>query len=267
MKRRVQVAAIGLAALVTGIASVEAVEIQIDFTNNAPTGGIYLTPAWVGFHDGTFDVFSAGASASAALEAISEDGNTGPLFAAFAGAGVDTMVGGKPVAPGQTVSASLTVADDGSNNYFSFASMLLPTSDFFIGNDNPLTTSIAGLLDGTFTRISVDVISVFDAGTEVNDFATSAGNPLFGLPGGQSGPNIGADESAFVVLITSAAYGGFLNIGGADLSGFDFSNYASVATFTLTALPTAVPLPAGLPLLLSALGGLGLLGRHRAIAA
>ena len=184
MKGVTHCAAITLAALITGTTTLEAAEIRIDFTNNAPAGGTYVTPAWVGFHDGTFDVFSAGSLASAELEALAEDGNTAPLSAAFAGAGTDTTVGGAPVAPGQTVTATLNVTDDGSNNYFSFASMVLPSSDFFIGNDNPLTTSIAGLLDGTFGSLSVTVIGVYDAGTEINDFATSAGNPLFGLPGG-----------------------------------------------------------------------------------
>lgn len=257
--------ALGTAALIAGISSAHAADINVAFTNNAPTGGTYLTPAWVGFHNGSFDLFTAGPAGSAlpALESIAEDGNTGPLFTAFDafGSGDDAMVGGGPVAPGQTVDTTLSVAEDGSGNYFSFASMVLPSSDFFIGNDNPLSLSIAGLLDGTFKSISVNVVNVYDAGTEVNDFATSAGNPLFpiaGLPAGQGGPNQGADEGAFVTLITSAAYGDYGNSAGLDLSALGFSDYDSIATFTLT----AVPVPAALPLLLTALGGLGFMRKR-----
>lgn len=248
-----------LGLLFAGAASVQAADIRVTFTNNASSGGTYLTPAWVGFHDGTFDAFSAGAAASSAIEAISEDGNVMPLSSLFAGSGIDGVAGGAPVAPGSSVSTMIAVAADGSNDYFSFASMVLPSSDFFIGNDDPRSTSIAGLLDGTFNSITLSVISVFDAGTEVNDFATSAGNGLFGVPGGQSGPNEGADEGGFVALVTGAAYAGFANSGGVDLSPFNFSDYDSVATFTLT----AVPVPAALPLLLSALGGLGLVTRRK----
>jgi hypothetical protein len=253
-----------LTALFTGLSAAHAAELKVTFTNNAPSGGTYLTPAWVGFHDGSFDAFSPGSLASAGIEAISEDGNVMPLAALFAGSGIDSVAGGAPIAPGETVTTMLSVASGGSNDYFSFASMVLPSSDFFIGNDNPKSTSIAGLLDGTFSSITLSVIGVFDSGTEVNDFASSAGNPLFpiGLPAGQSGPNEGADEGGFIAFVTGTPYGGYANVGGADLSSLDFTGYESIATFTIS----AVPVPAALPLLLSALGGLGFMHRRGASA-
>ena len=33
-------------------------EIQVTVTNNAPAGGAYLTPVWLGFHDGSFDSYN-----------------------------------------------------------------------------------------------------------------------------------------------------------------------------------------------------------------
>ena len=249
------VVAAGLATLITGSVA-HAVEIQVDFTNDAPAGGTYLTPAWVGFHDGSFDTFDAGAGASAALEALAEDGNTGPLFASFASA--DGMAGGAPVAPGATVSTVVSVDADGSDDFFSFASMVLPSTDYFIGNDSPTATSIAGLLDGTFSQVTISVIGVFDAGTEVNTFDTSAGNPLFGIPGGQGVPGEGTAENGLVTLVT-VPYGNYPDP-GVDISGLDFSTYDSVATFTLSVVP--IPVPAALPLMLSAVGGLAFTHRR-----
>ena len=77
----------------TGIANVSvslappATPVDVTFTivNNAPENGVFLTPVWLGFHDGTFDLFSSGESASASLERLAEDGNTAPLSAAFLG--------------------------------------------------------------------------------------------------------------------------------------------------------------------------------------
>ena len=52
--------------------------------------------------------------------------------------------------------------------------------------------------------------SAYDAGTEINDFATSAGNGLFpGLGGGQMGPNQGADENGVVTTVSGDPYPGW----------------------------------------------------------
>ena len=68
-------------------------EVQVTIENLAPADGNFLTPAWVGFHDGTFDVYDLGAPASAALERLAEDGNTEPLSDGFHG----TALGAVPV--------------------------------------------------------------------------------------------------------------------------------------------------------------------------
>ncbi|MCZ6774159.1 MAG: VPLPA-CTERM sorting domain-containing protein, partial [Proteobacteria bacterium] len=118
--------------------------------------------------------------------------------------------------------------------------------------------SIAGILDGTFGSITVTVLSVYDAGTEVNDFGTSAGNGLFGIAGGQNGPNQGANENSVITLAQGSDYLAYLNLAGVNVAPFDFSAYASIATITVS----AVPIPAALPLLMSGIVGLGFL-RHR----
>ena len=249
---------LALCIWVISSSALHAVQISVTVTNNAPVGGTYLTPVWVGFHDGTFDTFTAGMAASAGLESLAEDGSVGALSLSFAGSGVDGAVGAGPIAPGATVSTILNVSSGGTNNFLSFASMILPSSDFFIGNDNPQVASIAGLLDGTFGSLSFTVLSVYDAGTEVNDFATSAGNGLFGIGGGQGGANQGADENGVVTLAQGSDYAAYLNVAGVNIGPLNFSNYTSLATLTVS----LIPIPAALPLLASAIAGLAFVRRR-----
>ena len=62
-KISMRVSALSLAILVAGSAA--AVEVHVTIENLAPEAGNFLTPVWVGFHDGTFDVYDLGAPASA----------------------------------------------------------------------------------------------------------------------------------------------------------------------------------------------------------
>jgi hypothetical protein len=254
-----------LALLATGAS---ATSVVVTITNNAPTSGVYLTPVWSAFHNGTFDTFSAGSAASAGLEALSEDGNVAGLskqFATEAAGGVQGVTGAAPIAPGQSVSQTFTLADDGSNSFFSYASMVLPSSDYFVGNDNAQGHSIQGILDGLMNEIVFNIGlpgGVYDAGTEVNDFATSAGNGLFaGIPGGQSGPNQGADEGGLVTAVADP-FADFLSAGGLDLTALDFGNTALYGEGIATVRISVVPIPAALPLFAAGLGALGFLRRR-----
>ena len=80
------------------------------------------------------------------MEALVEDGDTAPLTASFANlapTGVDTTLvsdGPPPLEPGESVSFELDV--DSSNQYFSYASMIIPSNDAFIANGNPLAHEI-----------------------------------------------------------------------------------------------------------------------------
>jgi len=240
---------------------ITAAEIQVTVTNN---GEGYLTPVWAGFHDGSFDSFDLGGIASPGIEAIAEDGNTSLLsqsFTASTANGVDGVVGGL-VAPSASTTNTFTVSEDGSNNYFSYASMFLLSSDFFIANGDPSAFSIESLLTGLESSLTIDVFNVYDAGTEINDFSTSAGNGLFGVVQGQTGPNQGADENGVVTLVEDfgLAYALFINADGIDTSSFNFANGEKVATIELTNV-SAVPVPAAAFLFAPAL--LGFLGLRR----
>lgn len=268
---------LGLAAMLFG-ASLQAAQIQVDFTNNAPTGGTLQTPVWVGFHDGSFDTFTTGSAATAGLEALAEDGNTsvlsGELNAGTAG-GVDGQVGNAPIGPQGSASNVFDVSNDGSNNYFSYASMVLTSSDFFIANGNPLAVELSDLLDGAVSAVSFDVFRVYDAGTEVNDFSTSPAATLFGANSGQSMANQGVDENGVVSFVGAAgsavpasfdaltAYLLFANAGDLteeELLALNFTGYESIGSFTLTNV-SEVPVPAAAFLFAPAL--MGFLGLRR----
>ncbi|MDJ0903520.1 MAG: alpha/beta fold hydrolase, partial [Xenococcus sp. MO_188.B8] len=48
--------------------------LQITVENLAPDNGVVIAPSWFAFHDGSFDLFDLGGTASPALELLAEDG-------------------------------------------------------------------------------------------------------------------------------------------------------------------------------------------------
>lgn len=229
--------ALGMAALIAGPAA--AVDVTVTIENLAPANGNFLTPAWVAFHDGTFDVYDLGTPASAELERLAEDGNTQPLSDDFqlSGAGaVDATVPGPggPIAPGET--ATMTFSLDGSaaaSRFFSYASMIIPSNDAFVANASPVAHQVFDEL-GNFVGGSFVVAGsrVRDAGTEVND-EVSANTAFFG----QAAPDTGVVESGVVQV-----HGGFLPAGSggildaATFAGADFTEAGyEIARITLSA--------------------------------
>ncbi len=250
-----------------------AIALDVTVSSNAPAGGVYLTPLFVGFHDGSFDSYDGGQPSSAALEMLAEDGDTSGLEAQLLadtnGNGVTGTVAGL-LAPGGSQTSTFIVDSTSGNNYFSYASMVLPSSDYYVANGNPFAWDISDLLDGTSGSLSFNIGlpgTVNDAGTEINDFWTSAGNGLFagtGLEmGGQSGPNQGADENGvntnvsgdpFTDFIIQNQIGTILNIANNTLPLFNFNDSSlypnGIATITISA--QAVPVPAAAPLFVTA---------------
>lgn len=233
--------------------------IQVTITNLAPANGTFLTPVWVGFHNGTFDIYDSGAAASAALERIAEDGDTSAISAAFTGHGAGTVqatLGGAPIAPGATVSFIFNLDPlDPTQRYFSYASMVIPSNDAFIGNGNPLFFQ---LFDGSGNFMAVDRTvtgaMVLDAGTEVND-ELPANTAFFG----QAAPNTGVAQGGVV-----GAHPGFLAAAPGNILG---SAMFANADFLLAGYNVAriqvsqVPEPGTWGLM--AMGAVGLLMRLR----
>jgi len=165
---------LGLAAVTAAPAFAQTVQIRIE--NLQEPGGMAFTPFWVGFHDGTFDVFDGGSPAAGGITEIAELGDTGPLSSRFAmeqPMGVDATFAdpsGPPVfSPGESATMSFDVGDASVNRYFNYASMVVPTNDLFVGNDVRRE-----IFDDTGTflgPITIDIFgrNVYDNGTEVND--------------------------------------------------------------------------------------------------
>lgn len=192
--------AFGFAAS-SAFAQVSIPSVVVTVENAQPGRGVFLTPPWIGIHDGSFDTYDGGSVASVPLggneiEALAEDGNNAPLTATFAALlpnapqveGVAGPTG--PLGPGQRASVTLNV-DPTADRYFSYASMVIPSNDAFIANGNPLAHQLFdsfGNFVGSSFIVSGDETN--DAGTEVNDEIAS--NVAFLA---QAGPNIGTTES------------------------------------------------------------------------
>ena len=196
--------AIGLALPAVALAkSIPSVVVTLE--NGQPSRGVFLTPPWIGIHDGTFDSYDGGQLASVPLggdeiERLAEDGNNAPIAATFdqvtGGAPqVEAVLGpGGPLAPGDRASVTLNV-DPSVDRYFSYASMIIPSNDFFVANGNPLAHELfdaSGDFVGQGFVVSGDETN--DAGTELNDEV--AGHVAFL---NQTVPNTGDPESEPVI--------------------------------------------------------------------
>lgn len=198
--------------------------LQVTVENLSENDGVAQTPFWVAVHDGNFDLADAGQPAASfgGLELIAEEGDPSGLIARFAaeGNGNDGVIlapdgfAGAPVfEPGETVSQSLTVDDTSQFQYFSFASMVIPSNDAFIANIDSRSFRLFDNV-GDFLGPRTIVIygsAVYDAGTEVND---SSGGAAFAIAGGTSVdeggvimPHLGLDDFVGAALPTGNTLG------------------------------------------------------------
>ena len=155
---------------------------------NGTNTDFFATPVWFGLHDGSFDLFDVGSSASNALEAIAEIGDTNPLIADFEAAPgtpgdinglvVGGATGIPPISPGETGTGSFTPINPANYQFFSFASMVIPSNDTFIGNADAMEYQIFddnGSFLGTNGVFEIQVTNIYDAGTEINDGSVNGG--------------------------------------------------------------------------------------------
>jgi len=179
---------------ITVAMSGEMVPVKVTIMSLAPSDpqGLYFTPVWNGFHDGSFDYFDSGSTAIAGLETIAEVGDPSGLAEYFMGqypAGI-SMVQNNPGGPGPGVFAPggygsyMVALDPAHHRYMSFATMVIPSNDTFMGNDDAMAVELfdenGAFLGPQYLMISGD--QVYDAGTEVND---PADGPAFAM--GQDG--------------------------------------------------------------------------------
>ncbi len=148
------------------------VNVTVTVENLAPTNSISFAPLRVGFNNGTFDAFNNGQTATAPIISIAEGGSGSAWFPAFAAADPTATLGTVspgPILPGTTASSTFTV-DTSVNPFFTFAAMVVPSNDFFIGNDSPTRFRLfdsSGNL--AITNILQRASDIWDAGSEAFD--------------------------------------------------------------------------------------------------
>ena len=291
--------ALAMASLAAMGGPAGAYTLNISVRNNAPEGGFNLTPVFTTVHDGTFDAFTEGQPASPGMERLAELGAVSELSRERLAADPDSAVGVAakagigllPIGPGEFGNTTLLVKDPTEQRFFTYLSMLVPTNDTFLGNDDPLAYEIFSS-DGSFKgglkrmilQIQVTGADLRDAGTEVNN---GAPRPVAGSGAGAAaataptrsaktrrdpadGPafvqgvdaTLGTPEGGVVGPATSqAGFAGVVAANGIalDAEAIDFAgDPASFQVATITISP--VPLPGAAPLLA---GGLGLLAAWR----
>ena len=233
-------------------------QIEVKVTTTGPVG---LAPAFGAFHDGTYDIFDVGGNATAGLESLAEVGDVAPLIAEAAGAGVPNAAGfapGGPFAPSGGMGSTIFTVSP-TETHFSFASMILPSNDWFIGTGDAV--DISSLLGASIgTSLSIDLTRGYDAGTEAEDFAFAPGGGLVGITTAAD-PGAGLATADPIAVLGANPFAGFASVEPADfdLSSLDFTG-GTIATVELSVVPE--PATGGM-MVMGVLASLGIFRRRR----
>ncbi len=247
--------ALAVAFLASGAASAAQMQVTVTIDNLAPSNSVVFAPLHLGFHSGVFDAFDIGQAATPAIISVAEGGSGSAWLPAFAAADPGATIGtiGAPLMPGMSRSMTFTV-DPAANRFFSFASMVVPSNDFFIGNDGAqryqLFDDEGNLQIASITQRSRDV---WDAGSEVFD-------PLAAAFVGDNG--LRADQNSVVAFNFAefAAYNGLTTAAG---NVFDSQLAADTEIYRIGFEVAAVPEPETYALMGLGLAVVGWAGKRR----
>ncbi len=242
-------------ALGAAPAAMAMVNVTVQVQNLTGANSVSFAPLHIGFNGGSFDAFNLGQTPGAAIISVAEGGAGGAWQAAFAAADPTATRGtvGGLLTPGATASKTFLV-DPLLNPFFTFAAMVVPSNDFFIGNDSPTRFRLFDAAGNQqITQIGQKANQIWDAGSEVFDPAAAAfvgNNSLRANQNSVVSFNF-AELAAFNGLTTGAGYQ--LNSGltaGSDVYRISFN-------------VSAVPEPTSLALMLAGLLGVGMLAKRR----
>ncbi len=150
----------------TSLVPAAVVQILVTFENLAPANSVSFAPLHVGFNNGTFDSFDINTTATAPIISIAEGGSGSDWIPAFSAADPTAVLGtvGGPLLPGMSASRVFTI-DTNVNRFFTFGSMVIPSNDLFIGNDNPSAFEIVDAQGNLLiSQINQTAAAIWDAG-------------------------------------------------------------------------------------------------------
>ncbi|MBV7256153.1 spondin domain-containing protein [Pacificimonas sp. WHA3] len=189
------------------------VALTVTIENIAPENTVSFAPLRFGFGNGTFDAFNINEAAGAEIISIAEGGSGSAWLPAFAAADPGAVIGSSAGAqiPGTSQIVGTFNIDTEANRFFTFANMVVPSNDLFLGNDNPMAFNLFDD-DGNLQLFDITqtVAAIWDANSEVAD----PDNAAF-IPGANNDARIAEngliafafDElSVFNGLTTAAGY-------------------------------------------------------------
>ncbi|MEL6532690.1 MAG: spondin domain-containing protein [Pseudomonadota bacterium] len=255
-RRGLAASALAFCALLAG-GTAHAATFDITVTNEAETGGLFLTPFLFVTHNGSFDAFDAGERSSGALQALAEEGDVSGLIGeagAFStGVGANPGgFGGPPVLdPGESATVRFSVDPD-NERFLSFFSMIIPSNDTFIGNEDPMAYEIISDTGGVLAQtIEVFGNQAWDSGTEANDGSGAA----FSSAGG-------ARTDTPFETVQQAGDLSFL-LGQPTVAGTTINQVPGAGQLLASIEIAPVPVPASLPLLAFGLGAMAFAARRK----
>ena len=133
--------------------------------------------------------------------------------------------------------------------------MFLPSNDWFVADQGGSGVDISGLLDGSSALQSISLSTIYDAGTELEDFTRGGGtgadpfNLAPRLSDAEGGNPNDQDDVIAAVQRTPGVnlFADFLNPNGEPIDRFLGASSGSLGTITLTVIAPAEPTTASAP--------------------
>ena len=257
--------------VVLGLAAVASAQtsIMVNFEANHGATGTGFAPLAGVFHDGSYSAFTPGTMASPGLESLAEIGNPAAFLsevpAGFNVGNTDGQIGGT----NRPLSRSFTVDVDSMNSNFSYASMFLPSNDWFIANQGGGSLDVSSLIGAAAgSTITIDLQTIYDAGTELEDFTRGGGtgpDPFNLVPRLSDADGGNPDDQMDNVSLVPRTAGvnlfeNFVNPNNEPIDRFIGASSGSLGTITLTVVPEPSAISLGL---FGLLGAAGMMRRRR----